>query len=132
MWWAATMSAPMSANESIASLLRCPRHVRFAPDSDRGAAMQQTTFCALPDSCTAVDDRRFLNGILWILQSDAPWRDLPKSFAPGLNRRTPHRRSLDSTFTNKSRATRRVRMRAIAASQIWGEADWRDTCCQIG
>jgi transposase len=42
-----------------------------------------------------------LNGILWILQSGAPWRDLPKSFAPGLNRRTPHRRSLDSTFTKK-------------------------------
>src|SRR5450830_1118011 len=63
----------------------------------------------------AVDDRRFLNGILWILQSDAPWRDLPKSFAPGLNRRTPHRRSLDSTFTNKSRATRRGRMCAIAS-----------------
>jgi transposase len=33
-----------------------------------------------------------LNGILWILQSGAPWRDLPKSFAPELNRRTPHRR----------------------------------------
>ena len=24
-----------------------------------------------------VDDRRVLNGICWVLQSGAPWRDLP-------------------------------------------------------
>ncbi len=29
-----------------------------------------------------VDDRRVLNGIFWVLQSGAPWRDLPSTFGP--------------------------------------------------
>jgi transposase len=29
-----------------------------------------------------VNDRRVLNGILWVLRSGAPWRDLPDSFGP--------------------------------------------------
>jgi transposase len=29
-----------------------------------------------------VDDRRVLNGIFWVLRSDAPWRDLPVSYDP--------------------------------------------------
>ena len=29
-----------------------------------------------------VDDRRVLNGILWILRSGAPWRDLPECYGP--------------------------------------------------
>lgn len=28
------------------------------------------------------NDRRVLNGIVWILRSGAPWRDLPESFGP--------------------------------------------------
>jgi transposase len=35
-----------------------------------------------PRGIPRVDDRRILNGILWILRSGAPWRDLPKSFGP--------------------------------------------------
>src|SRR5438876_8324366 len=28
------------------------------------------------------DDRRLLNGILWILRTGAPWRDLPERYGP--------------------------------------------------
>jgi transposase len=30
----------------------------------------------------AVDQRRMLNGILWILRTGAPWRDLPERYGP--------------------------------------------------
>ena len=29
-----------------------------------------------------VNDRRVLNGIFWVLRSDAPWRDLPGNYGP--------------------------------------------------
>ncbi len=29
-----------------------------------------------------VDDRRVLNGILWVLRARAPWRDLPEHYGP--------------------------------------------------
>jgi transposase len=35
-----------------------------------------------PRGVPRVDDRRVLNGIFWVLQSGAPWRDLPESFGP--------------------------------------------------
>ena len=31
---------------------------------------------------TRVNYRRVLNGILWVLRSGAPWRDLPESYGP--------------------------------------------------
>jgi transposase len=35
-----------------------------------------------PRGVPRVGDRRVLNGIFWVLQSGAPWRDLPESFGP--------------------------------------------------
>lgn len=35
-----------------------------------------------PRGVPAVNDRRVLNGIFWILRSGAPWRDLPDIFGP--------------------------------------------------
>jgi transposase len=35
-----------------------------------------------PRGLPRVNDRRVLNGILWVLRSGAPWRDLPDSFGP--------------------------------------------------
>jgi len=29
-----------------------------------------------------VDDRRVLDGIVWVLRSGAPWRDLPATYGP--------------------------------------------------
>ena len=31
---------------------------------------------------SAVNDRRVLNGIFWVLRSGAPWRDLPENYGP--------------------------------------------------
>jgi len=35
-----------------------------------------------PSGVPRVNDRRVLNGIVWVLHSGAPWRDLPESFGP--------------------------------------------------
>jgi transposase len=35
-----------------------------------------------PRGVPRVNDRRVLNGILWVLRSGAPWRDLPRQFGP--------------------------------------------------
>jgi transposase len=35
-----------------------------------------------PRGVPRVNDRRVLNGILWVLRSGAPWRDLPQEFGP--------------------------------------------------
>jgi transposase len=35
-----------------------------------------------PRGVPRVNDRRVLNGSLWVLRSGAPWRDLPQSFGP--------------------------------------------------
>jgi transposase len=35
-----------------------------------------------PRGVPRVNDRRVLNGIFWVLQSGAPWRDLPDDFGP--------------------------------------------------
>jgi len=35
-----------------------------------------------PTGRPPADDRRVLNGILWILRTGAPWRDLPERYGP--------------------------------------------------
>src|SRR5882757_4066300 len=35
-----------------------------------------------PRGVARVDDRRVLNGIFWVLRSDAPWSDLPSVYGP--------------------------------------------------
>ena len=35
-----------------------------------------------PRGVPRLNDRRVLNGILWVLRSGAPWRDLPHNFGP--------------------------------------------------
>ena len=46
-----------------------------------------------PRGVPRVDDRRVLNGILWILRSGSPWRDLPERDGPD-NLQFDHRRSI--------------------------------------
>ena len=35
-----------------------------------------------PRGVPRVDDRRVLNGIMWVLRSGAPWRDVPERYGP--------------------------------------------------
>ena len=35
-----------------------------------------------PRGVPRVDDRRVLNGIFWVLRTEAPWRDLPQYYGP--------------------------------------------------
>ena len=35
-----------------------------------------------PRGVPRVDDRRVINGIMWVLRSGAPWRDLPERYGP--------------------------------------------------
>ena len=42
-----------------------------------------------PRGIPRVDDRRVLNGIMWVLRSGAPWRDLPERYGPSLQGAPP-------------------------------------------
>ena len=66
----------------------------------------------------AVDHRRILNGILWILRTGAPWRDLPERYGPW--------RTVASRFYRWQKAG--IWERLFAAVQQQGDAaghlDW--------
>jgi transposase len=61
----------------------------------------------------AVDHRRILNGILWILRTGAPWRDLPERYGPW--------RTVASRFYRWQRAG--IWGRLLAAVQAQADAD---------
>ncbi len=66
----------------------------------------------------AHDHRRILNGILWVLRTGAPWRDLPKRYGPW--------QTVSSRFYRWRKA--RVWDRVLAELQRQGDAvgdlDW--------
>src|SRR5918992_6339992 len=63
----------------------------------------------------AVDHRRILNGILWVLRTGAPWRDLPERYGSW--------RTVASRFYRWQRAG--VWDRVLAALQREADADSR-------
>jgi transposase len=50
--------------------------------TDREWNIIQPILPSKPRGIARVDDRRVINGILWILRSGAPWRDLPDRYGP--------------------------------------------------
>ena len=49
---------------------------RLRVERDRAVAAEQAA------RRPRVDDRRVINGIMWVLRSGAPWRDLPERYGP--------------------------------------------------
>jgi transposase len=66
----------------------------------------------------AVDHRRILNGILWILRTGAPWRDLPERYGPW--------RTVASRFYRWQRAGIWSRLLAAvqAPADVEGQINW--------
>ncbi|MGB2931507.1 MAG: IS5 family transposase [Methyloceanibacter sp.] len=50
--------------------------------TDREWNIIQPILPSKPRGIPRVDDRRVINGILWVLRSGAPWRDLPDRYGP--------------------------------------------------
>jgi len=50
--------------------------------SDFGWSAINPTLPNKPRGVPRVNDRRVLNGVIWVLRSGAPWRDLSESFGP--------------------------------------------------
>jgi transposase len=50
--------------------------------TDREWNIIQPILPSKPRGIPRVDDRGVINGILWVLQSGAPWRDLPDRYGP--------------------------------------------------
>jgi transposase len=56
-----------------------PRIMRYELTDFEWAAIR-SFLPTKPRGIPRVDDRRVLNGILWVLRSGAPWRDLPETY----------------------------------------------------
>jgi len=67
----------------------------------------------------ALDHRRIVNGILWVLRSGAPWRDLPERYGPWQTVATRFYRWRKAGIWDRLFAA--VQQRADAA----GHLDWR-------
>jgi transposase len=50
--------------------------------ADYESGRHRTDAANKPHGVPRVNDRRVLNGILWVLRSGAPWRDLRETFGP--------------------------------------------------
>jgi transposase len=58
-----------------------------------------------PRGVPRVNDRCVLNGILWVLRSSVPWRDLPETYGPRTtcyNRFVRWRRAVSSISASRS------------------------------
>jgi transposase len=51
---------------------------RYDPTDFEGALSSRC--CPTSREACRDDDRRALNGVFWVLRSNAPWRDLPERF----------------------------------------------------
>ena len=65
-----------------------------------------------------VDDRRTLNGILWLLRSGARWKDLPPKYG---SRSTCHRRLKEWQYQG---VWERVRLKFLSNLDAQGQLDW--------
>jgi transposase len=64
------------------------------------------------------DDRRTLNGILWVLRSGARWKDLPKEYG---SRSTCHRRLQEC---QEQGVWEHIWLRFLGALDHQGKLDW--------
>jgi transposase len=64
------------------------------------------------------DDRRTLNGILWVLGSGARWRDLPREFGSSS---TCHRRLQE---WQDQGIWEQIRLKFLATLEAQGKLDW--------
>jgi len=67
-----------------------------------------------------VDDRRTLNGILWVLRSGARWRDLPERYGSDS---TCHRRLQEWQALG---VWERIRTTLLGTLDEQGKLDWRE------
>jgi transposase len=66
----------------------------------------------------AVEQRRLLNGLFWILRTGAPWRDLPEPYGPW--------RTAASRFSRGQKAGlfRRILAALQQQADVAGQLDW--------
>jgi transposase len=56
--------------------------VRVQLDDRQWAKVEAFLLSEVGRGRPALDDRRFVEAVLWILRTGAPWRDLPSEFGP--------------------------------------------------
>src|SRR5258706_10221504 len=69
---------------------------------------------------TGRDNRMFVEGVLWIVRTGSPWRDLPEAFGPrpcGLFARSRRRLGMGTNRTERSAAYCHLRAAAVLSMQ---------------